>query len=56
MQEKQGERKKAYPNRIASTGSEFLPDLDLNLLASLVMSGEKPKDLKFRQSMRKGNS
>ncbi|PMB47180.1 hypothetical protein CEN39_24825 [Fischerella thermalis CCMEE 5201] len=34
------------------TKSELLPDLDLELLASLVMSGEKPKDLisKFRKS------
>jgi Uma2 family endonuclease len=38
--------------------SEFFPDLDLNLLASLVMSGEKPRDLilKFRQSIPRGNS
>lgn len=38
--------------------SEFLPGLDLNLLASLIISGEKPKDiiLKFRESLRKGNS
>ena len=38
--------------------SEFFPDLDLNLLASLVMSGDKPKDLilKFRQSIPRGNS
>ncbi|WP_414542145.1 Uma2 family endonuclease [Nostoc sp. CCY0012] len=34
------------------TKSELLPDLDLELLASLIMSGEKPKDLisKFRES------
>ena len=38
--------------------SEFLPDLDLNLFASLVISGEKPKDLilKFRQSIRRSSS
>ncbi len=37
------------------TKSELLPDLDLSLLASLVMSGEKPKDLvsKFRESIRR---
>ncbi|MBD2243207.1 Uma2 family endonuclease [Nostoc sp. FACHB-888] len=36
------------------TKSELLPDLDLSLLASFVMSGEKPKDLvsKFRESIR----
>ena len=35
--------------------SQLLPDLDLKLLAILVMSGEKPKDLisKFRESIRK---
>jgi Uma2 family endonuclease len=35
--------------------SQLLPDLDLNLLAILVMSGEKPKDLisKFRETIRK---
>ncbi|MDB9375986.1 Uma2 family endonuclease [Nodularia sphaerocarpa] len=35
--------------------SQLLPDLDLNLLAILLMSGEKPKDLisKFRESIRK---
>ncbi|HLP91285.1 MAG TPA: Uma2 family endonuclease [Nostocaceae cyanobacterium] len=39
------------------TKSEFLPDLDLDLLASLIISGEKPKDLilKFREMIRKGN-
>ncbi|MFN4843345.1 MAG: Uma2 family endonuclease, partial [Dolichospermum sp.] len=33
--------------------SEFLPDLDLTLLASLLLSGEKPKDLisKFRENI-----
>ncbi|MDD1414367.1 Uma2 family endonuclease [Dolichospermum sp. ST_con] len=38
--------------------SVFLPDLDLDLLASLILSGEKPKDLisKFRESIRSGNS
>lgn len=38
--------------------SEFLPDLDLTLLASLLLSGEKPKDLisKFRENIRRGNS
>ncbi|MBG1271493.1 Uma2 family endonuclease [Nostoc sp. WHI] len=38
--------------------SEFLPDLDLNLLASLVTSGEKPREiiLKFLQHIRGGNS
>lgn len=38
--------------------SEFLPDLDLTLFTSLLMSGEKPKDLisKFRESIRRGNS
>lgn len=37
--------------------SEFLPNLDLNLLANLLISGEKPKDLilNFRESIRKGN-
>ncbi|MCC5654660.1 Uma2 family endonuclease [Nostoc sp. XA013] len=37
------------------TKSELLPDLDLSLLASFVMSGEKPKDLvsKFRESIRR---
>jgi hypothetical protein len=37
--------------------SEFLPDLDLTLLASLLLSGEKPKDLisKFRENIRRGN-
>ncbi|MBW4618592.1 MAG: Uma2 family endonuclease [Cyanosarcina radialis HA8281-LM2] len=40
------------------TQSQFLPDLDLNLLANLVVSGEKPKDLisTFRKSIRRGNS
>lgn len=40
------------------TKSEFLPDLDLDLLASLIISGEKPKDLisKFRESIRESNS
>ena len=35
--------------------SQLLPDLDLNLLAILLISGEKPKDLisKFRESIRK---
>ncbi len=35
--------------------SQLLPDLDLNLLAILLMSGEKPKNLisKFRESIRK---
>lgn len=35
--------------------SESLPDLDLDLLASLILSGEKPKDLiaKFRKNIRK---
>ena len=38
--------------------SEFLPDLDLTLLASLLLSGEKPKDLisKFRENIRRSNS
>jgi Uma2 family endonuclease len=35
--------------------SQLLPDLDLNLLAILLMSGEKPKNLisQFRESIRK---
>ncbi|KZL47719.1 hypothetical protein A2T98_21760 [Nodularia spumigena CENA596] len=35
--------------------SQLLPDLDLNLLAILLMFGEKPKDLisKLRESIRK---
>ena len=38
--------------------SEFLRDLDLTLLASLLLSGEKPKDLisKFRENIRRSNS
>nr|WP_242038821.1 hypothetical protein [Anabaena lutea] len=38
--------------------SEILPDLDLTLLASLLLSGEKPKDLilKFCTSICKDNS
>jgi Uma2 family endonuclease len=37
--------------------SEFLPDLDLTLLASLLLSGEKPKDLisKFRENISRGD-
>ncbi|MEA5507011.1 Uma2 family endonuclease [Halotia wernerae UHCC 0503] len=37
------------------TKSELLPDLDLNLLVSLMISGDKPKDLilTFRESIRK---
>ncbi|MFN7660439.1 MAG: Uma2 family endonuclease, partial [Dolichospermum sp.] len=38
--------------------SEFLPDLDLTLLASLLLSGEKPKDLisKFRENIHQPKS
>ncbi len=38
--------------------SEFLPNLDLNVLASFVMSNEKPREiiLKFLRHIRKSNS
>jgi Uma2 family endonuclease len=38
--------------------SEFLPDLDLSFLASLILSGDKPKDLisKLRENIGRGNS
>ncbi|HYX16162.1 MAG TPA: Uma2 family endonuclease [Nostoc sp.] len=38
--------------------SEFLPNLDLNLLASFIVSDEKPREiiLKFIQHIRRGNS
>ncbi|MEH2325253.1 MAG: Uma2 family endonuclease [Nostoc sp.] len=38
--------------------SEFLPNLDLNVLASFVISDEKPREiiLKFLQHIRRGNS